>query len=213
MVPLGIKLVLTTLLLALVLGGIGHWRGWPSAWAAVAVLVLLAVFFAFFFRDPKRQVVINPKIIYAPADGRVVMIEEVREPPYLREPAWKVSIFMNVFNVHVQRAPLAGVVEHIKYTPGEFKAAFAHTVGEKNERNYIGLASGEMRVLVVQIAGLIARRIINWCSLGQRLNQGERMGMIAFGSRVDIYVPKKVKIKVELGQKTKAGITVLGEMK
>ena len=213
MVSLGVKLVLATLLLALAVAGVGWWRCSCLGWVAAVVLALFAGFFAFFFRDPERQVAKRPGVIYAPADGRVVAIEEERNAPYLRGAARRVSIFMSIFNVHVQRAPLAGKVEYLQHTPGSFKAAFDSAVGESNERNAIGLRGNKVRVLVVQVAGLIARRIICWCSFGAEVQQGERLGMIALGSRVDIYLPPRVKLKVEMGQRTKAGITVLGEIK
>ncbi len=213
MVSIGVKLVSIVLILALVCCGVAWWTAWVAAWVAAGVLVVGAAFLAYFFRDPERKIRIKPRVLYAPADGRVIAIEEERVVPYLRRPAWKVSIFMNVFNVHVQRSPLGATVEYLQYTPGGFKNASESDAAERNERNAIGLRGDKLRVLVVQVAGLIARRIICWCSFGRELKQGERLGMIALGSRVDVYVPRRVKLKVEMGQRVKAGITVIGEIK
>ena len=202
-----------TLLLAVLCGGAAMWSGWMLAWVAGGVLLLGAAFLAFFFRDPERKVRARHDVVYAPADGRIVAIEEERNPHFVRQPAWRVSIFMNVFNVHVQRAPVSGTVEYLQHTPGGFKAADAADAGERNERNCIGLRGERLRVLVVQVAGLIARRIICWCAFGRELAQGGRLGMIVLGSRVDTYLPRQVQVKGEMGQKGKAGITVIGKVK
>ena len=185
---------------------------WVALILETALLFMLILSLAF-FRDPHRDVPADKNVLLAPADGKVTDINIIEEAPLLGGKAIIIGIFMSIFNVHVQRAPLAGKVEYLQHTPGSFKAAFDSAVGESNERNAIGLRGNKVRVLVVQVAGLIARRIICWCSFGAEVQQGERLGMIALGSRVDIYLPPRVKLKVEMGQRTKAGITVLGEIK
>jgi phosphatidylserine decarboxylase len=186
-------------------------RSWPM-WLAAMLLMIVALWVAYFFRDPERTGPRGEKIVIAPADGRVVMITTVDEPSFLKGRAVRISIFMNIFNVHVNRYPLSGAVSYLKYVPGKFLDAHAERASIENEQSSIGMEEGPRRVLVRQIAGLIARRIITYPQLGERGVQGERLGLIRFGSRVDVYVPEGSVIKAQVGDKPVGGTTVLAEL-
>ena len=180
----------------------------------VGVFVVLSGFAIWFYRDPERVApvaAIGETLFTSPADGRVVEIIPASDP--FTGECTKVGIFMNAFSVHVNRAPCAGVVEYMEYIPGKKVAAFAPKASEINERNYVGLSvSGGVRILMVQIAGLLARRIVCRLTRGQSLAAGERYGMIKLGSKVDIYLPKGVKLSIDLGDKVLAGKSVLGAL-
>ena len=184
--------------------------GWLFGWPWLAVLGVAAlVFFAYFFRDPERAIPDDPAVIVAPADGKVVFVDEVREDRYLQAPARRVAIFMNVFDVHVNRAPVAGTVAEAQHRDGCFKAAWRQDACTLNEQLALVLEADSRRVLVVQIAGLLARRIVSYVKPGQRLGKGERLGMICFGSRVDLYLPPEAEILVKVGDRVKAGSSLL----
>ena len=172
-------------------------------------LWLIALFVLQFFRDPARPVTGDPAAIVAPADGRVIAIEAV-DDPYAQRPALKISVFMNVFNVHSNRAPVDGVVERVEYFPGKFFNADLDKASEANERNalLIRAANGSLETCV-QVAGLIARRILCYVAAGAELTKGQRFGFIRFGSRVDLYLPPDACPEVVIGDKAKAGVTVL----
>ena len=186
-------------------------RSWPL-WLAAVLLVVVAIWVAYFFRDPERTGERGEHIVIAPADGKVVEITEVDEPDFLRERAIRISIFMNVFNVHVNRYPVSGVVRYVQYNPGKFLNAAAEKASLENEQSSVGIETGSNRVLVRQIAGLIARRIVTYSRNGVHVQQGDRMGIIRFGSRVDVFLPLGAKLRVAVGQTTVAGVTVLGEL-
>ena len=192
----------------LALGGVFWALGWHKA---AAVAAALAVFSLWFFRNPERRPPQGNGLIIAPADGRIVFVGEVDDARYMNERTLKVSIFMNVFNVHVNRAPDAGTVADIRYNPGKFISADKDKASMDNEQNALvmELDSGH-RVGFVQIAGLIARRIVCWVKPGDHLKRGERFGLIMFGSRVDVYMPAGTAPKVKAGDKTTAGETVIG---
>ncbi|MDR0880999.1 MAG: phosphatidylserine decarboxylase family protein [Candidatus Adiutrix sp.] len=174
-------------------------------WRCLASLFfLITLFMVWFFRDPRRP---TPPGTFglSPADGRVIRVEDLADNPYTRQPAKKVSIFMNVFNVHVNRIPLGGQLTSQTYHPGAFFNASLDKASEGNERNALVLATADGPVAVVQIAGLIARRIVSWVAEGQRLERGQRFGLIRFGSRVDLYLPPESEIMVTVGQKVSAG--------
>ncbi len=178
--------------------------------AALAFL-LLCFFCLYFFRDPERVVPIDDDAIVSPADGKVILIEKVFDERFVREHVYKISIFMNIFNVHVNRVPFPGRVAAIKYSPGNFYAANSERGALSNE--YCGVVvetSSSWRYAMVQMAGVIARRIVCWAEKGDELARGQRFGLIRFGSRVDLYLPLNVQLEVEVGQKVKAGETVLG---
>ncbi|MEW6657551.1 MAG: phosphatidylserine decarboxylase family protein [Thermodesulfobacteriota bacterium] len=180
-----------------------------SAWLALLGL-LGAAFFAYFFRDPERTVPQDPGLIVSPADGKVVALDEVQEDKFLYRPMRRVGIFMNVCDVHVNRAPVAGTVVSTTHQPGGFKAAQRPEASEGNEQQAT-LLDGEdgQRLLVVQIAGLLARRIISYVEPGQKLARGERLGLICFGSRVDVYLPLGAEVQVKVGDRVQAGSSIL----
>ena len=187
-------------------------RSWPL-WLVAFLLTLIALWVAYFFRDPERTGERGRQLVIAPADGKVIQIAEVDEPAFLRGRARRVSIFMNVFNVHVNRYPVTGTVEYVHYNPGKFLNAAADKASLENEQSSIGIVSESgHKLLVRQIAGLIARRIVTYSKPGQRVTQGERLGIIRFGSRVDVFLPTDATIRVQVGQLTYAGVTVLSEL-
>jgi phosphatidylserine decarboxylase len=185
--------------------------GWPS-WVLTAVMVVVAVWVAYFFRDPERTGDRGERVVTAPADGKVVLITEVDEPAFIHGRALRVSIFMNVFNVHVNRYPISGTVKYVQYNPGKFLNAAVEKSSLENEQRSVGIEAGPYRILVRQIAGLIARRIVTYSREGERVQQGERMGLIRFGSRVDVFLPTDAAVRVKIGELTTAGSTVVAEL-
>jgi len=186
-------------------------RSW-GLWLAAFVLLLLALWVAYFFRDPERVGERGPSLIVSPADGKLIMITEVDEPSFIRGRAVRLSIFMNVFNVHVNRYPVSGKIGYVHYNKGKFFNAAAEKSSLENEQMSVGIEAPSYRVLVRQIAGLIARRIMTYSKVGQEVKQGDRMGIIRFGSRVDVFLPPGSTIRAKLGDATTAGVTVLGEL-
>ncbi len=186
-------------------------RSWPL-WVAAFALALLTLWIAYFFRDPERIGERGGRLVIAPADGRIVMIAQVEEPAFLRGAACRISIFMNVFDVHVNRYPVAGVVRYLHYNPGKFLNAAVEKSSLENEQRSVGVDTGSQRVLVRQIAGLIARRIVTYSRLEDPVDQGERMGLIRFGSRVDVFLDPASRVRVAVGQRVQAGVTVLAEL-
>jgi phosphatidylserine decarboxylase len=169
------------------------------------------IFHFFFFRDPERQIPESENLILSPADGTVVVVEQVEENDFLKEKCWKISIFLSVFNVHVNRMPVSGKLAYVRYKSGQFLAAFNHRASDLNEQTIIGISSSRGPVLFKQIAGIIARRIIYRCEENQSVSAGERFGMIRYGSRVDVFFPLSASVKVERKDKVKGGISILGE--
>ena len=186
-------------------------RSW-GFWLVAFLLLLIALWVAYFFRDPERTGERGKSLVVSPADGKLIMITEVDEPSFLKGRAVRLSIFMNVFNVHVNRYPVDAVVEYVSYNKGKFLNAAAEKSSLENEQMSVGLQSEQTRVLVRQIAGLIARRIVTYSKVGDKVKQGERMGIIRFGSRVDVFLPVGTTIRAKLGDVTSAGVTVLGEL-
>ena len=186
-------------------------RSW-GLWLAAFVLLLLALWVAYFFRDPERVGERGPSLVVAPADGKLIMITEVDEPAFIHGRAIRLSIFMNVFNVHVNRYPVDGNIGYVHYNKGKFFNAAAEKSSLENEQMSIGIETGKYRLLVRQIAGLIARRIVTYSKLGEKIKQGDRLGIIRFGSRVDIFLPVGSSIRAKVGDVTTAGVTVLGEL-
>jgi phosphatidylserine decarboxylase len=187
------------------------WLWTPLGWIGT----VLTLWCAYFFRDPPRVTPIGDGLVISPADGRISLVVNAVPPPQLAlgtAPLPRVSVFMSVFDCHVNRAPVSGRVERIVYTPGKFLNADLDKASEDNERNALVLASDAGRVGVVQIAGLIARRIKCWTKEGQAMNAGERIGMIRFGSRVDVYLPAGTIPLVSEGQTSLAGETVIAEI-
>jgi len=201
-------------------------EGWPflaiacvvaalvSAYSAVWAIPfwLIALFVLQFFRDPPREVPGDAKTVVSPADGRIVAVEKVRDP-YLERDAIKVSVFMNVFNVHSNRAPVDGEVKQIWYKPGSFVNAALDKASTENERNALWIRTGAgADITCVQVAGLIARRILCYAKAGDTLARGQRYGFIRFGSRVDVYLPVTSRVRAALGDKVYASSTILASL-
>ena len=187
------------------------WLGWFGVAAAAALLTL---FVAWFFRNPARVIPRGPRLVVAPGDGKVIAIEEEFEPRYLKDRSLRVTIFLNVFDVHINRMPCEGIVEDVQYQPGLFLVASRPDATIKNEQNALMIRTAEgAKVLCVQVAGLIARRIVCWVSPREKAVRGERFGLIRFGSRMDTFLPIGTAIRVAVGQRVKGGETVLGELR
>lgn len=186
-------------------------RSW-ALWLLALAVTVIALWVAYFFRDPERTGERGSHLVVAPADGKLIMITEVDEPAFIGGKAMRLSIFMNVFNVHVNRYPVDGTVKYLHYNPGKFLNAAAEKSSLENEQSSVGIESGPNRILVRQIAGLVARRIVTYSRDGDVVKQGDRMGLIRFGSRVDVFFPVGAKILVPLGTLTTAGTTVLAEL-
>ena len=201
-------------------------EGYPFIFFAAFLTILFAIirydifafvslattaFVLYFFRDPTRTCSEEKDLMVSPADGKVIIIEKIFDERFLKEHVYKVCIFMNVFNVHVNRMPYCGKVTNIHYAPGRFYSADSQRGGLHNEYCAVTLKSDTgCRMAVVQIAGLIARRIVCWAQLGDQFKRGDRFGLIRFGSRVDLYLPLKTQLEVKVGQKVRAGETIIG---
>ncbi len=183
----------------------------PSGWvrAAGIVFLVLAAFCLFFFRDPERKVVVDPRFIIGPADGRVLDVVPCDEGPF--KGGHLVRIFLSVFNVHIQRAPIKGRVETVTYKKGRFLDARDPRAHVENEQNSVLLSGPQGKMIVTQIAGLIARRIVCWVKEGDELKQGDRYGLIRFGSQVDLVLPATANVRVAVGEKIVGGETVIAE--
>jgi len=190
---------------------IAGWLGWTSVSIGAGILTL---FVSWFFRNPARMVPQGPRLVVAPGDGKVLAVEEEFEPRYLKDRAVRISIFLNVFDVHINRIPCEGTIEDVQYQPGLFLIASRPDASLKNEQNAVMIRTAEgAKVLCVQIAGLIARRIVCWASPHERAVRGERYGLIRFGSRMDTFLPLGSLINVAVGDRVKGGATVLGELR
>ena len=202
--PEGWPFIAGALVIALALAGFRLWIPF-GAWMIIAIWVIA------FFRDPVREGPRGDKLVIAPADGKVISIVPMAESTFVGGQATRISIFMNVFNVHVNRYPTNGVVEHRDYKAGAFFNAAAEKASGENEQASVGVKTDYGRVLVRQIAGLIARRIVTDGQQGDSVRQGARMGLIRFGSRVDVFVPEGVQVRTKVGDNTKAGQTIIAE--
>ncbi|WP_267922197.1 phosphatidylserine decarboxylase [Methylobacterium sp. C25] len=207
----GYPFILIGIVLTVLLGYFAQFFFW--------IFVILTLWVCYFFRDPERVVPSGEGLVIAPADGRVNLISTVVPPPELdlsHEPMLRISVFMNVFDCHVNRVPVTGRIGQIHYTPGLFLNAELDKASDDNERNGLVIETTHkglpLRVGVVQIAGLVARRIVGFVSAGDTLQSGERFGLIRFGSRVDVYLPTTARVLVGLGQKSVAGETVLADL-
>ena len=204
------------ILIALALAAAGYAaalvrRSWPL-WLVAFVLTLLVLWVAYFFRDPERTGPRGQDLVISPTDGRVIQIVEVDEPAFLQGRAIRISVFMNVFNIHVNRYPVSGRVAYVHYNPGKFFNAAAEKSSLENEQMSIGVQAARHRVLFRQIAGFVARRIVTYSRVGDDAEQGERMGIIRFGSRVDVFVPVGSTVRAKIGDTPVAGTTVLAEL-
>ncbi len=179
------------------------------AWPCLAVTTFIVAF----FRDPERMTPAPANALISPADGKIIIIDEQFDDKYLQEQVIKVSIFMNVFNVHVNRIPVDGTIESIHYTPGKFYSADSKKGALLNENCGVVLKTDNgKRLVFVQVAGLIARRIVNWLETEDTVQRGKRFGLIRFGSRVDLYLPAGTEISVKLGEKVSAGVTQIASL-
>jgi len=189
---------------------------WLLIWRTLSVVIFLfALFTAYFFRDPERAVPYDDTALLAPADGTIIDIREVEEPLYLKEKVKRVSIFMSPLDVHINRAPLNGVIDFAHYHPGKFISAFKEKASLDNESILIGIKASKdaQKIAVKLIAGLIARRIVFNKKEGDALRQGDRIGMIRFGSRAELFCPLSTEIRVKIGDKVNGGLTVMGVMR
>ena len=187
------------------------WLGWTVAAIGAALLTL---FVSWFFRNPPRVIPEGLGLIVAPGDGKVIAIEEEFEPRYLKDRSIRLTIFLNVFDVHINRIPCEGIVEDVQYQPGLFLVASKPEATIKNEQNAVMIKTAQgAKVLCVQVAGLIARRIVCWIAPNDRARCGERFGLIRFGSRMDTFLPLGTTIKVAVGECVKGGETILGELR
>jgi phosphatidylserine decarboxylase len=187
---------------------------WWLGWIPMAVVgAMLTLFVSWFFRNPLRRVPQGPGLVVAPGDGVVLAVEEEFEPRYLKDRAVRISIFLNVFDVHINRMPCEGIVENVQYQPGLFLVASKPHATVKNEQNAVMIKTVEgAKVLCVQVAGLIARRIVCWVNPKDRAVRGERYGLIRFGSRMDTYLPVGTAIRIAVGNRVTGGETILGEL-
>ncbi len=202
----GLPFLAITALAALLAGWLG-WRG------VAAIAGGLTLFVGWFFRNPARTIPQGPNLVVAPGDGKVIAIEEEFEPRFLKERSIRLTIFLNVFDVHINRTPCEGVVHDVQYQPGQFLVASRPEATIQNEQNAVLLTTPTgVKVLCVQVAGLIARRIVCWVSPGDPVPRGERFGLIQFGSRMDTFVPLGTALRVSVGDRVKGGETILGEL-
>jgi len=200
----GIPFLILAALLTIFLG----WMGWK---VLTFFGILFTLFIAFFFRNPKRKIPSLQNVILSPADGRIIHVGECEENRFLKEKALKVSIFMSLFDVHINRAPASGRVLERSYHPGRFLMANVEKSSLLNEQNAFTLETEDrFKILLIQIAGFVARRIVCYAKAGDTLKSGEIFGMIRFGSRIDLYLPMEVKPIVRLGQHVKGGESIIG---
>ena len=189
--------------------------GWSLHPLAAVVPFVLMLYFCYFFRNPKRHIEQDSSVVLSPADGTVTDIVplETDEDGFIKEPCNKSVIFMSVFNVHVNRSPIEGEIKLQKYYCGRFRPAYKDTVGFENEHHLLGIENGRLRITVKQIAGILARRIVSYVTLDDKLEQGELYGMIKFGSCLEVVMPQDVAVTVKKGQKVTGGKTIIGRMK
>jgi len=210
--PISVASILVLLLLLL-----AHQLFWVSyswiVYVAAVILVPIWIWVISFFRNPRRKINANPNAVIAPADGKVVVIEDVPHAEYFGDTRKQISIFMSPFNVHFNKVPVTGPIVYRKYYPGKYLVAWHPKSSELNERMSVVILNEHLPVLVRQIAGAMARRICNYMSLGDVVEQGEELGFIKFGSRVDVLLPADVEVTVELGQQVKANQTIIAKRK
>jgi phosphatidylserine decarboxylase len=182
---------------------------WP--WLVI-IPGLLFLFVLFFFRNPERIIPVDEQCLVSPADGVVMDVERVYEDEFMLEVSIRIRIFLSIFNVHVNRSPMSGKVVFRAYRPGKMLPAFKSHASELNEKNYIGIENQNLRILVTQVTGFIARRIVCWVKEGDELGKGERFGLIKFGSCTELFLPTNVKVLVKQGDKVIGGQSILGRV-
>jgi len=199
----------TYLLVLATITGMFYWSSYKPASALTGALL---IFTAYFFRNPRRKIPSDYKAILSPADGVVMSVSSVHEDKFLGTASVRVSIFLSILNVHVNRSPVGGQVKYTEYVPGKFLPAFKSHASDINERNYIGIESSGFKILVCQITGFIARRIVCYAKAGDWMGQGQLFGMIKFGSCTEIYLPEGVEVLVEPGDSVKGGESIIGRL-
>ena len=206
-------IIYTGIILAVVISVIFYFIKFP--FLTVPLVVVLAGFYLlilWFFRVPKRHFILDDNIVYAPADGKIVVIEETIEQEFFNDERIQVSIFMSPLNVHINYYPVSGTIDYMKYHPGKYLVAWHPKSSTENERSTIVIKTGEQKILVRQIAGAVARRIITNSVVNKEVKQGDELGFIKFGSRVDVFLPKSAKIIAKLNEVSRSGKTVIAEM-
>ncbi len=194
------------------LGAVGFTIG--GVWPIGLFLLVITAYIVYFFRNPERLPPVGSKLVASPADGEIIFVGPSVESEFLNEEMTKISVFMNLFNVHVNRVPIEGTIKNMKYHRGRFMAASEDRASEENERNAMVIETPQgVKVVLVQVAGLIARRIICYPAIGNFILKGQRMGLIRFGSRCDIFLPKTCTVNIKMGDKVVGGETVLAELK
>ncbi len=206
----GISVVLAVVLFSVVLIVGAKFTGDILFKISIVLGVIFVLFSLYFFRDPDRKTPQGENLIISPADGKIILIEEVEEKEFFKGPCKKVSIFMSAFNVHVNRNPIDGKVVYFNYKKGAFHQAFKDDASYENEQTVVGVENKDIKILYKQIAGIFARRIVCHIREGNQVKQGEKFGLIKFGSRMDVFMPLSVEVKVQLKDKVKAGETIIG---
>lgn len=206
--------MLIVLGIILIVVNVGVSLTWPGLlWIFSLASIIFFALVLQFFRNPNRSIPkVDDQLIYAPADGQVVVIEEAEETEYFNSKRLQVSIFMSPLNVHVNRNPLSGEVRYLKHHPGKYLVAWHPKSSTENERTTVVIKNGQTEVLLRQIAGAMAKRIRNYLSIGDRITQGSEMGFIKFGSRVDLFLPLDAEVKVNIGDKVKGNKTVIARI-
>ncbi len=209
----GYKIILGSILL-LALLNVGVFYFVPTLLTAAGIVSLVLFFLVLqFFRNPRREILVaDDNTVYAPADGKIVVIEETTETEYFNAKRLQVSIFMSPTNVHVNRNPISGTVNYFKYHPGKYLVAWHPKSSDENERTTTVIGNGDSEILMRQVAGALAKRIVNYLEIGDEVKQGADMGFIKFGSRVDLYLPLDAKIEVQKGDKVKGNLTVIARL-
>lgn len=209
----GHKILIITGVILLALNLLMQWLLPAGLLFSSIISVVLFLLVLQFFRNPTREIVIaDNDIVYAPADGKIVTIEETEEQEYFNDKRLQISIFMSPTNVHVNRNPISGTVNYFKYHPGKYLVAWHPKSSTENERTTIVIDNGKDEILLRQIAGAVAKRIVNYVNTGDKVEQGDDMGFIKFGSRVDLFLPLDAKIEVSIGQKVKGNKTIIAKL-
>ena len=206
----GLSFILPVSIFSLVLFLLFVWLGNIISLLGAIIFFIFGMFCLFFFRDPERKVPEGKNLILAPADGKVILIKPLENLEFMGGGGTLVSVFMSLFDVHVNRVPISGVVKYFKYNPGKFLPAFKDKASSENEQTELGLENEHGKVVLKQIAGIIARRIVCKLKQGDLVKAGDRFGMIKLGSRLDLFLPENVQIKVKLDHKVRAGETIIG---
>ncbi|MBR0288921.1 MAG: phosphatidylserine decarboxylase [Selenomonadaceae bacterium] len=180
---------------------------------AAILPAVIACYCIYFFRNPERKIPVDENLIVSPADGTVQDVVDVESDDFIKSPCRKVIIFLSVFDVHVNRSPIAGEIKIQKYICGRFRPAYKDSVGFENERHLIGIENEKLRVTVTQVAGILARRIVSWVTLDDKLEKGELYGLIRFGSCTELVMPNNVEVLVKRGDKVRGGESIIGRIK